>query len=230
MSRYPHHMAGADNRDAGIYSIGAVARMLQVSPVTLRNWEERYSIVVPGRSPGGHRLYSRGDLERLRFVVVQTARGLSAADAHRILDERLGSGSEMTASPPSAVPQLAIVLAERDRKAAELSEYFLRTEGYEVSLAFDVAEVEPRDAKAADLIIIELMISGGVGLDLCRRLKAEGSGPVLAISGLELRDTALEAGADAFLQKPFEPLKLVSTVRDLLGTSALFGHAGERGG
>lgn len=229
VTRYPHRMTGADDPDLGIYSIGAVARMLDVSPVTLRNWEERYNAVVPTRSPGGHRLYSRGDLERLRFVVAQTARGLSAADAHRMLHERLGSRDEMKDSPASAVPRLTILLAERDRKAAELSEYFLRTEGYDVSSAFDASEIEATDAKGPDLIILELMIFGGVGVDLCRRLKAEGSCPVLAISGLELRDTALEAGADAFLQKPFEALKLVSTVRDLLGTSALLGREAKRG-
>jgi DNA-binding response OmpR family regulator len=44
---------------------------------------------------------------------------------------------------------------------------------------------------------------------------------VLAISVLESRDEALAAGADAFLQKPLDPLELVSTVKDLLGASAL---------
>ena len=44
---------------------------------------------------------------------------------------------------------------------------------------------------------------------------------MLAISVLEARDEALAAGADAFLQKPFDPLELVSTVKDLLGVSAL---------
>jgi DNA-binding response OmpR family regulator len=43
---------------------------------------------------------------------------------------------------------------------------------------------------------------------------------VVAVSVLESRDLALEAGADAFLLKPLEPLQLVSTVRDLLGSSA----------
>jgi DNA-binding response OmpR family regulator len=47
-----------------------------------------------------------------------------------------------------------------------------------------------------------------------------GSIPVLAVSALDSRDEALEAGAYAFLCKPLDPLQLVSTVRDLLGTSA----------
>ena len=43
----------------GVYSIGAVARMLGIAVATIRNWEERYATIVPERSPGGHRLYSR---------------------------------------------------------------------------------------------------------------------------------------------------------------------------
>ena len=45
--------------------------------------------------------------------------------------------------------------------------------------------------------------------------------PVLAISSLDARERALDAGADAFLQKPLDPLQLVSAVKDLLGQSAL---------
>jgi len=70
------------------------------------------------------------------------------------------------------------------------------------------------------------MISGGLGADLCRRLKQHDAGAVLAISVLEARDEALAAGADAFLQKPLDPLELVSTVKDLLGASALVAHRG----
>jgi CheY-like chemotaxis protein len=45
---------------------------------------------------------------------------------------------------------------------------------------------------------------------------------------MALRDAADEAGASAFLTKPIEPLQLVSTVRDLIGTSALTGSVGPR--
>jgi DNA-binding response OmpR family regulator len=68
--------------------------------------------------------------------------------------------------------------------------------------------------------VIELLISGGAGAALCRRLKEAGVPVCLAISTLEARDQALAAGADAFLQKPLDPLQFVSTVKDLLGKSA----------
>ncbi|HXJ62425.1 MAG TPA: MerR family transcriptional regulator, partial [Actinomycetota bacterium] len=74
---------------ASIYSIGAVARMVGVPTATLRTWEERYELVVPERSPGGHRLYTRDQVEQLRFVLRHIERGLQPADAHRLLADRL---------------------------------------------------------------------------------------------------------------------------------------------
>ena len=54
--------------ELAIYSIGAVERMLDIPAATIRNWEERYGLVKPERSDGGHRLYTRGQVEQLRFV------------------------------------------------------------------------------------------------------------------------------------------------------------------
>src|SRR5215207_6012348 len=122
----------------GVYSIGAVARMLGVPPATIRNWEERYATIVPERSPGGHRLYSRDQVEQLRFVAAQVSRGLSAADAHRLLGEHSEAGQPVTSDGPSGGARLLVLLAERDPVSAELQEFFLRTEGYEVNLAFAV--------------------------------------------------------------------------------------------
>ena len=59
----------------GVYSIGAVARMLGIPVATIRNWEERYATVIPERSAGGRRLYSRGQVERLRYVASQVGHG-----------------------------------------------------------------------------------------------------------------------------------------------------------
>jgi len=210
----------------GVYSIGAVARMLEIPVATIRNWEERYGAIVPERSPGGHRLYSRDQIEQLRFLAAQVSQGLSAADAHRLLaehsegDRRLGDGA-------GADMRLLVLLAERDPVSADLEQFFLRTEGYEVDVALTVADAEERwlDSQPR-LAIVELMISGGQGAELCRRLKQHDAGAVLAISVLEGRDEALAAGADAFLHKPVDPLELVSTVKDLLGSSALVAYGG----
>jgi CheY-like chemotaxis protein len=207
----------------GVYSIGAVARMLDIPVATIRNWEERYDSIVPERSPGGHRLYSRDHVEQLRFIAAEVSGGLSAADAHRLLAEAGADGQTDVPEGAGARMRLLVLLAERDPVAADLAQFFLRTEGYDVHLALAVDEAEERWVESRpQLAIVELMISGGRGVELCRRLKQQNdAGAVLAISVLEARDEALAAGADAFLQKPLDPLELVSTVKDLLGSSAL---------
>jgi DNA-binding transcriptional MerR regulator len=207
-----------------LYSIGAVAAMLESTPATLRSWEERYGVVVPERTEGGRRLYGRDDLEQLRFVKANVDKGFSAADAHRLLRQRLEEPRHPLGIEPPArgAPELLVLLAERDPYGADLSEYFLRTEGFIVELALSAEEAERAySQRRPALAIIELLISGGAGADLCYRLKQLAPVPVLAISSLDACEQALAAGADAFLQKPLDPLLLVSAVKDLLGQSAL---------
>ena len=201
-----------------VYSIGAVARMLGVEPATLRAWEDRYRVVSPARSRGSHRLYSRDQVEHLRFVLRSMEGGSSAADAHRLLAVQLGGPTDIGVASREVV--MLILLAERNRFAAELCEYFLRTEGYEVCLAATPAEAERIFVEQRpNLSVVELVMPGG--MELCRRLAQDEAAPVLAVSTLALQDEAITVGASAFLQKPFEQLQFVSTVRDLLGSSAL---------
>ena len=78
-----------------VYSIGAVERMVGIPAATIRNWEDRYGLITPERSAGGHRLYSRAQVEQLRFLKRELARGLQPADAHRVLAEGMESGEPM---------------------------------------------------------------------------------------------------------------------------------------
>jgi DNA-binding transcriptional MerR regulator len=207
--------------DLPIYSIGAVERMLDIPAATIRNWEERYGLVKPERSDGGHRLYTRAQVEQLRFVKEGLDRGLQPAEAHRLLGEQLERGSGLRSADETDAPRLLILLAERDPYAAEFAEFFLQTEGYEVTLALDVDDAARKfEQLLPQLAVIELLISGGRGADLCQRLKEAGVPACLVISTLDAREQALAAGADAFLRKPLDPLQFVSTVKDLLGKSA----------
>jgi DNA-binding transcriptional MerR regulator len=216
--------------DRAIYSIGAVERMVGIPAATVRNWEDRYGLVKPHRSAGGHRLYTRAQVDQLRFVKERLDQGLQPAEAHRLLGEQLERGGNVRAHDESEPgPRLLILLAERDPYAAEFAEFFLRTEGYEVVVALDADDaVRKLEQGLPQLAVVELLISGGTGGELCSRLKGAGVAACLAISTLEARDQGLAAGADAFLQKPLEPLQLVSTVKDLLGDSAFLQGARSR--
>lgn len=218
---------GSAQEGRPVYSISAVARMLDVPVATLRTWEDRYGQVVPARNASGHRLFSRYQVERLAFIRAQMSQGASAADAHRLLAERADTGLPLT--PPAArpAPRLLILLAESDPYAAEFEEYFLATEGFEVEVA--LGEDAARDAFASAapaVVIIEVLISGGEGLALCRFLREQDAAAIVVVSAVDVTEQAFDAGADAFLRKPLDPLQLVSTVRDLLRSSAFLAPAG----
>ena len=212
---------GAAQQGRPVYSISAVARMLDVPVATLRTWEDRYEQVVPARNASGHRLFSRYQVEQLAFVRAQMSEGASAADAHRLLAERAETGLPLTPPPARSAPRLLILLAESDPYAAEFEEYFLTTEGFEVEVALGEDAARHAFASATPaVVIIEVLISGGEGLALCRCFREQSGVAIIVVSAVDVTEQAFDAGADAFLRKPLDPLQLVSTMRDLLRSSA----------
>ena len=212
-----------------VYSISAVARMLDVPVATLRTWEDRYGTVVPARNASGHRLFTRRQVEQLRFVRAQMSAGASVGDAHRVLAERIDAGKPLAGPASRPAPRLLIQLAESDPYAAEFEEYFLKTEGFEVEVT--LSEAAAREAFAAvapAVVIVEVLISGGAGLELCRFFREQDGTAIVVVSAVEAMDAAIDAGADAFLRKPIDPLQLVSTVRDLLRSSAVLAGRSSR--
>ena len=206
-----------DDRD-GIYSIGAVVKMLGVPAQTLRSWEDRYHQIVPERSAGGQRLYTREQVDQLRFIVEELDRGMQPADAHRLLEERRrypieprrAKTSRSRFSSPSGI---RLPLNTRSTSCGPRG-----TPSTCRSTSKALGQILEEDPP--NVAVIDLLISGGAGLDLCRLAQAGGVARVLAVSTLDSRDQAMQVGADAFLLKPLDPLQFVSTVRDLLGTSA----------
>jgi CheY-like chemotaxis protein len=198
--------------------------MLDIPTSTLRAWEERYAVIAPVRSHGSQRLYSRTQVEQLRLVKSRMEAGASAADAHRLLAQDLSGDRVPAAASTDAAGASGplVLIVERDSYAAKLVEYFLRTEGYEVAVALDQTQATLQfEERSPNVVIIDLLISGGAGFRLCGEFAAKGIAQVLAVSAIDSADEAMRCGAAAFMHKPLEPLALVSTVRDLLGTSAL---------
>ena len=72
---------------AALFPIRVVARLTGINPVTIRAWERRYRLVRPERTPGGHRLYSRADVERLRAASRLVERGVSISRATHLLND-----------------------------------------------------------------------------------------------------------------------------------------------
>jgi MerR family transcriptional regulator, light-induced transcriptional regulator len=72
---------------AALFPIRVVSRLTGINPVTIRAWERRYRLVRPERTPGGHRLYSRADVELLRAACRLLDQGVSIGHATRLLDQ-----------------------------------------------------------------------------------------------------------------------------------------------
>jgi MerR family transcriptional regulator, light-induced transcriptional regulator len=72
---------------AALFPIRVVSQLTGINPVTIRAWERRYRLVRPQRTPGGHRLYSRADVELLRAACRLLDQGVQIGHATRLLDQ-----------------------------------------------------------------------------------------------------------------------------------------------
>jgi DNA-binding transcriptional MerR regulator len=91
----------------GVFTIGSAARLLRVPVATIRTWEKRYGLVVPARSNGGQRLYTREQLDQLRFVVDRISEGMRPAEAYRLLQEGSALALDVTLAATVRAPEAA---------------------------------------------------------------------------------------------------------------------------
>ncbi len=121
-------------------------------------------------------------------------------------------------TPDDDAPHLLIV--DDDTRIRTLLEQFLGENGFRVTVAGTAAEARRRLAGLDfDLIVLDVMMPGESGVELTKSLRAEKDVPILmltALSETESRVTGLEAGADDYLPKPFDPRELVLRVNNIL--------------
>jgi MerR family transcriptional regulator, light-induced transcriptional regulator len=105
-----------------VLRIGELSKRSGVSPELLRAWERRYGLLRPTRSPGGLRLYSLDDLERVRLMRQHIEGGLAAAEAAVLVSRApVGetAGETVVLAPPQAQTELAAALDAFDEPAAQ---------------------------------------------------------------------------------------------------------------
>ena len=113
-----------------------------------------------------------------------------------------------------------LLIVDDDERIRGLLQKFLMRSGFLVSSAKDAAHARRiLSGLEFDLIVLDVMMPGEDGLSLCRDLRAQMTTPILLLTAkgeTDDRITGLEAGADDYLAKPFEPKELLLRINAIL--------------
>ncbi len=117
-----------------------------------------------------------------------------------------------------------ILVVDDDTALAEMIGIVLRTEGFDPQFCEDGAlALDVFRASKPDLVLLDLMLPGLDGIEVCGRIRAESGTPIIMLTAKS--DTAdvvkgLESGADDYMVKPFNPKELVARIRTRLRPAA----------
>jgi DNA-binding response OmpR family regulator len=113
-----------------------------------------------------------------------------------------------------------VLVVDDDVLVSDVVGRYLGRAGYQVTVAGDGEQaLRAAQANPPDLVVLDLMLPGMPGLEVCRRLRAAGPVPVVMLTALgeeEDRILGLELGADDYITKPFSPRELVLRVASVL--------------
>jgi len=113
-----------------------------------------------------------------------------------------------------------VLVVEDEESFSEALAYMLRKEGYEVAVAgTGPAALEEFDRSGADLVLLDLMLPGLPGTEVCRQLRQRSKVPVIMLTakdGEVDKVVGLELGADDYVTKPFSSRELVARIRAVL--------------
>lgn len=125
-------------------------------------------------------------------------------------------------SPEDNAPHLLVV--DDDTRIRNLLSLFLSEKGYRVTTAATAAEARRKlEALEFDLLVLDVMMPGETGIELTRSLRQTREVPILmltALSETDARISGLEAGADDYLAKPFDPRELILRISNILKRGA----------
>jgi DNA-binding response OmpR family regulator len=128
--------------------------------------------------------------------------------------------NEQKTNPTSARPKPTVLVIDDEKTIRDVLEYNLRREGYGVFTAVDGDQaIRLAYAERPDLIILDIMLPGVSGLDVCRAIRREMTVPILMLSAREAeidKVVGLELGADDYMTKPFSLRELLARVRAML--------------
>ena len=117
-----------------------------------------------------------------------------------------------------------VLVVEDEESYSDALAYVLRKEGFEVALAdTGPAALEEFERAGADIVLLDLMLPGLPGTEVCRRIRATSNVPVIMVSAKDDeidKIVGLELGADDYVTKPYSPRELVARIRAVLRRGA----------
>lgn len=113
-----------------------------------------------------------------------------------------------------------VLVVEDEESYSDAMAYVLSKDGFEVALAADGnAALEEFDRGGADIVLLDLMLPGLSGTEVCRELRQRSAVPVIMVTAKDSevdKVVGLELGADDYITKPFSPRELVARIRAVL--------------
>ncbi|MGH3355552.1 MAG: response regulator [Nocardioidaceae bacterium] len=113
-----------------------------------------------------------------------------------------------------------VLVVEDEESYSDALAYMLRKEGYEVSVAGNGHDALAEfDRAGADIVLLDLMLPGIPGTEVCRQLRQASTVPVIMVSAKDAevdKVVGLEIGADDYITKPYSPRELVARIRAVL--------------
>jgi len=113
-----------------------------------------------------------------------------------------------------------VLVVEDEESYADALSYMLRKEGYDVSLAMTGPDaIAEFDRNGADIVLLDLMLPGLPGTEVCRQIRSVSNVPVIMVSAKDDevdKIVGLELGADDYVTKPYSPRELVARIRAVL--------------
>jgi DNA-binding response OmpR family regulator len=113
-----------------------------------------------------------------------------------------------------------ILVVEDDHKTSDIVRLYLERDGYQVLAAYDGVEgLQMARSQVPDLVVLDLLLPGLGGLDVCRAIRRESAVPIIMLTALTTENDKLEGldiGADDYVTKPFSPRELAARVRVVL--------------
>jgi two-component system response regulator RegX3 len=124
-----------------------------------------------------------------------------------------------------------VLVVEDEESYSDALAYMLRKEGFEVSIAATGPDaLTDFDRNGADIVLLDLMLPGLPGTEVCRQIRATSNVPVIMVSAKDDevdKVVGLELGADDYVTKPYSPRELVARIRAVLRRGAGEGDVDE---